>query len=382
MSKRDYYEILCVSKTADLEEIKKAYRKLAIQNHPDRNPGNKEAEERFKEISEAFEVLGDSNKRATYDQFGHEGLRGAFTGGGFTWQDFTHFGDFEDIFSGLDDFFRGFGMGGGIFDSGSGRTRKGPHRGSDIQHEVNLEFLEAALGIEKSIEVSSYEVCDTCKGSGAKPGTKETECLTCRGRGQISVSSGFFSITQTCQKCGGSGRVIKTPCAKCNGYGKVKDIRKIKVKIPAGVDTGTRLRLAHEGNSGDKGGPRGDLYVFINVKAHEFFKRQDHNIYCETKITYTQAVFGTDIVIPTLDGKVDIKIPSGTQSGKIFRLKGKGVPDLFSGAAKGDQLVKVNVDIPQKLTDEQKKILKDYARALGEETVSRGIIDKVKKAFK
>lgn len=383
MSKRDYYEILGVSKNATSDEIKRAYRKLAIKYHPDKHQGDKQAEEKFKEISEAYEVLSDPNKKTTYDQFGHEGLKGAFGRGGFGWQNFTHFGDLEDIFGGLEDLFGGFGIKEGLFGGSRSRRRHaGPRRGRDIEYELETGFIEAALGTEKTIEVSRYDTCGVCKGSGAKPGTKDTVCPTCDGKGQIRTVSGFFSISQICNECGGSGRVIKTPCQKCNGIGKERVIRKIKVKIPAGVDTGIRLRVPHEGDAGEKGGPRGDLYVVTYVREHEFFKRHDNDIYCTIKISFTQAVFGSEVDVPTVDGNVKMKIPQGTQSGKIFRLRGKGVPDLLSGTGKGDQLVKVNVDVPQKLTDEQKRLLKEFACTLGEKATSKGFMDKMKKAFK
>lgn len=384
MAKRDYYEILGVSRNASLEEIKKAYRKLAIKYHPDKNPDNKEAEERFKEVSEGYEVLSDSNKKATYDQFGHEGLKGTFGRGGFTWQDFTHFGDFEDVFSGLDDFFRAFGVDADIFGTGqSQRRRTGPRKGRSIEYELEVEFVEAALGMEKSINVPRYETCSTCKGSGAKPGTKDTVCPACGGNGQVSTVSGFFSIARTCNKCEGSGRIIKTPCSKCNGRGFVKQSRKIKVKIPPGVDNGVKLRISGEGEAGERGGPQGDLYVVVYVKEHEFFKRRDSDIYCGVKVSFTQAVFGGEIDVPTIDGKVKMKIQPGTQSGKIFRLRGKGVPDLFHGSGRGDQLVKISIDVPRNLNEEQKRLLKEFAHTLGEDTSSKSksFIDKMKKAF-
>ena len=386
MAERDYYEILGISKNATPDEIKKAYRRSALKYHPDRvaPEKKKESEEKFKEISEAYEILSDPNKKATYDQFGYEGLKGAFGRGGFGWQDFTHFGDFEDIFSGLGDFFRGFGVDTDLFGTGWKRPRRrtGPRGGRDIEYELEIEFTEAALGIEKTVEVSRYDTCSVCKGSCAKPGTKDTVCPTCEGRGQISRVSGFFSISQTCNECDGAGRVIKTPCQKCNGRGKVRIARKIKVKVPAGVDNGIRLRVSHEGDAGERGGPRGDLYVVIYVKEHKLFRRHNNDIYCDIKVSFTQAVFGAEIDVPTVDGKVKMKIPEGTQSGKVFRLRGKGVPDLLSGSGKGDQLARVNVDVPRRLTEEQKRLLKEFARTLGEKATQKGFMDKVKKAFK
>jgi molecular chaperone DnaJ len=383
--KRDYYEILETNRNASPDDIKKAYRRMALKFHPDRvtPEEKKEAEEMFKEISEAYEILSDQNKRALYDQYGHEGMKSAFGKGGFGWQDFTHFGDFEDIFSGLDDFFRGFGINGDIFGTGrrSGR-RGGPRRGSDIQHTLEVTFEEAVLGIEKSVGISRRETCQTCRGSGAKPGTKEKSCSACQGRGRVNLVSGFFSIAQTCTKCAGSGKIIETSCQTCDGSGTTRQKRKITVKVPAGVDTGIRLRVSHEGDDGEKNGPRGDLYVVIQVKEHAFFRRHDNNILCETKMSFCQAVFGAEISVPTVGGTAKMRIPTGTPSGKVFRLRGKGAPNLLSGSSmRGDQLVRVSVDVPQHLNDEQKKILREFARSLGEKGQSKGFINKVKKAF-
>ncbi len=382
MSTGDYYKILGINKNAGPEEIKKAYRKMALRHHPDRVPQEqkKEAEEKFKEMSEAYEVLSDPKKKSTYDHYGHEGLKSAFTGGGgFDWQDFTHFGDVEDIFGGLGDIFSSFGAGGNIFGGrGSSRRRGGPKRGRDIQYKVNIEFSEAALGTEKNIEIVRYESCTACKGSGAAPGTKDTICSMCSGKGQVNMSVGFFSVARTCDGCGGSGRVIKNPCVKCRGTGKVRKTKKIKVKIPAGVDTGVRLRVSEEGDAGGGGAARGDLYVSINVSEHSLFKRHDNDVYLEAKITFTQAVFGAEIEIPTLQGNVKMTIPKGTESGKIFRLRGRGIPNLFSGSQKGDQLVKVTVDVPVRLTGEQKQILAKYADTLGEAPVSKSFFDKIR----
>ncbi|MGB2706194.1 MAG: molecular chaperone DnaJ [Candidatus Omnitrophota bacterium] len=381
MSKRDYYEVLGVSKNATSDEIKRAYRKLAVQYHPDKHQGDKGAEEKFKEISEAYEVLSDANKKSTYDQFGHEGLRGAFGRGGFSWQDFSHFEDVSDIFGSLGDIFGDFGFD-ELFGFSRQRRPRGPRRGRDIEYELKIDFIEAVLGAEENIEISRYDTCSACRGSGAKPGTKDTVCSRCNGRGQVSTTSGFFSISRTCSGCGGSGRVIKNLCQKCNGTGKVKEARKIKVKIPAGVDTGIRLRVAHEGDAGEKGSPRGDLYIAIYVREHKLFRRHNNDIYCDAKVSFTQAVFGAELDIPAVNGKVKMKIPPGVPSGKVFRLKGKGVSNLLYGSGVGDQLVRVTVNVPQRLTEEQKKLLKEFARTLGEKsTPKKGFIAKVKKAF-
>ena len=378
--KRDYYEILGVARKADTGEIRAAYRKLAMKHHPDKHQGDKAAEEKFKEVSEAYEVLSDSDKRATYDQFGHEGLRSAFGASGFNWQDFTHFADISDIFSGLGSIFGSSGFD-ELFGFGRSRRSTGPRRGRDIGYELTVEFAEAALGTEKNVSVSRHETCAACKGTGGAAGTKDTVCPVCKGKGQVSTTSGFFSIARTCGECGGRGRVIKDPCKKCNGSGKLRVSKKIKVKVPAGVDNGVRLRVPNEGDAGEKGGPRGDLYVSINVEEHRIFTRHNNDIYCVTNVSFTQAVFGAEIEVPTVGGTVKMKIPPGTKSGKVFKLRGKGVPNLFSGLGKGDELVKVNVDVPQRLTEEQRKILKEYARTLGEKTISDGFMGKVKKAF-
>ena len=378
--KRDYYEVLGIAKSASAEEIKKAYRTQAFKHHPDKNHGDKAAEEKFKEISEAYEILSDPNKRSTYDQFGHEGLKGAFGRGGFSWQDFTHFNDFEGLFDGI---LNGFGFGGGMFGGRSGRNQaRGPSRGRDIQYELEIKFEEAVLGVEKTIEITHSDNCPTCKGSGAKPGTKDMLCQACKGKGQISTVSGFFSISRSCGECGGSGRVIKDPCSDCDGGGKKRVKKKIKVKIPAGVDTGIRLRVSDEGDVGDRGGPRGDLYVVIYVKEHNFFQRHDNDLYCSVKVNFTQAVFGSEIDVPVIDGKAKLKIPVGTESGKIFRLRQKGVPRLMSGSGRGDQLVKVSVDVPKHLTEKQKNILNEYAKTLGEKKQVKSFFEKVKDSLK
>ncbi|NQT06450.1 MAG: molecular chaperone DnaJ [Candidatus Omnitrophica bacterium] len=383
MSKRDYYEILGLSKDASQEAIKKAYRKLALKYHPDKNQGNKDAEEKFKEVSEAYEVLSDSQKRATYDQFGHAGMQSAFSGGGFKWSDFTHFDEFSDIFSNFGDILGGFGFGSDIFSGQSGGRRSGPRRGADLQYELDIDFKEAAFGTEKRIEVPRRESCTTCKGSGAKPGTKRTKCSACKGKGQILTSSGFFSISRTCDRCGGAGEVIETPCTKCNGYGLVRVTRNIKVKVPAGIHTGNRLRVQGEGETGQRGGNSGDLYVFILVRDHPIFKREGYDIICEVPIGFTQAVLGAEIEIPTLDGKAKMRVPEGTQSGRVFRLRQKGVTRL-DGHGKGDQFIRVKIETPVNLNKNQKTLLKDFADACGDNVnpLSKSFLEKVKGLFK
>ena len=392
MAKRDYYEVLGVSKNAAADEIKKAYRNLALKYHPDRVPAErkKEAEERFKEISEAYEVLIDSQKRSNYDQYGHSGVEGAFKQGGFTWQDFHHFDDIKNIFGEFDlsDLFKGFGFGGDVFGEEFGTTTRRraqglQRRGADLEYSLEIEFEEAAFGAEKTLTIPRHEACSECGGSGARPGSKKERCPACGGRGQIVSSGGFFNIARTCDRCGGEGEFIKSPCPSCGGRGRVRIKRNITVKIPAGVDSGSRLRVHGEGEAGEKGGRRGDLYVAIYVKRHEIFERQDYDIYCEVPISFVTAVFGGELEIPTLGGKAKMKIPAGTQSGRVFRLRGKGIAHLSDGGI-GDEMVKVQVEVPTDLTQEQKRLLKEYGRASGEDggPLSRSFMEKMKKIFK
>ncbi|KAF0220905.1 MAG: molecular chaperone [Geobacteraceae bacterium] len=351
--KRDYYELLSVHKNASDTEIKKAYRKLAIQYHPDKNPGNKEAEEKFKEMSEAYEVLSDPQKRAQYDQFGHAGLGGGgFNAGGFGFGASSPFGDiFSDIF-------------GDIF--GGTRQRTRGRRGDDLQYNLEIRFEEAAFGVETKIDVPYAKRCGTCEGSGAKPGTEPKTCPTCRGAGQVRFQQGFFSVSKTCNHCNGEGRVVDNPCQTCRGTGSVRDTKALSVKIPPGVETGNRLKLAGEGGQGLKGGPNGDLYVFISVREHSIFKREDNDVICEIPISFVQAALGCELDVPTLDGKVSMKIPEGSQSGRIFRLRGKGIPAL-QGYGRGDQLVVIRVETPTSLNKRQKELLEEFARISGEE---------------
>jgi molecular chaperone DnaJ len=384
MGKRDYYEILGVSRNADQGEIKKAYRRLALKYHPDKNPGDKKkAEEKFKEISEAYEVLSDSQKRSTYDQFGHEGLQGAFKGGGFSWSDFTHFSDLEDIFGGFEDLLRGFGIAGDFFGFGGRRTRTGPRKGADLEYRLEMELKEVASGVEKTVEIPRRELCNVCKGEGAKPGTKKSACARCKGTGQVIATQGFFSISRTCERCGGQGSVIETPCGECRGSGMIRVKRRIKIKVPPGVDTGSHLRISGEGEAGQRGGPRGDLYILIQVNPHEIFERHNNDIFCEIPISFVQAVLGGEVTAPTLNGRVKLKIPPGTQSGQIFRLKGKGIPDLH-GYYTGDELVRVMVETPTGLNEHQQTLLKQFAEACGEEVnpIKKSFAAKLKQLFK
>lgn len=365
--KRDYYEVLGVHRNAQEAEIKKAFRKLAVQHHPDKNQGDKESEEKFKEATEAYEVLSDPQKRAQYDQFGHAGVSGAggFGGGFGGFGAGSPFGDvFSDIF-------------GDIFGGGGGRSRGQGRRGDDLLFNLEISFEEAAFGAEKKIDVPYAKRCGTCNGSGAKPGTDPTTCPTCRGAGQVRYQQGFFSVSKTCGQCNGEGKIVETPCPDCKGKGSTKDTKTLSVKVPAGVETGTRLKMTGEGGQG-KGGPNGDLYIAMAVKDHPLFQREDTNIICEIPISFIQASLGCELEVPTLDGKVAMKIPEGTQSGKIYRLKGKGIPSLH-GYGRGDQMVVIRVETPINLNKKQKELLEEFARISGEEIhpMKKGFLNKV-----
>jgi len=382
-TKRDYYEILGVQKGASVDEIKKVYRSLALKYHPDRVSGDKkQAEEKFKEISEAYAVLSDPQKKSQYDQFGHAGIDSRYS--------------YEDIFKGADfgSIFEDLGFGGGIFgdilDSlgifggGFSSGRRSSLRGRDLQYEVEISFEDAAFGVKKTVTIPRNETCTTCKGDGARPGTKKTTCSTCNGKGRLMQSAGFFSIQQTCPKCRGEGTIIKNPCVKCAGTGRVRLIKKIEVNIPAGVDTGSRLRVQGEGEAGLKGGPRGDLYIYIHVKDHAIFERHGYDIVCDVPISFPVASLGGEIEIPTLNGNVTMKIPEGTQSGKIFRLAGKGIRRLRGGYGTGDELVRVAVETPTRLNSQQKRILKEFAKSCDDKVnpLARSFMEKAKKIFK
>ncbi|MGX4600858.1 molecular chaperone DnaJ [Faecalimicrobium sp. JNUCC 81] len=358
-TKRDYYEVLGVDKNADAQALKKAYRKMAMKYHPDRNPDNKEAEEKFKEVNEAYEVLSDDTKRRTYDQFGHEGVngQGGFGQGGFSGQGF---GGFEDIFG---------DMFGDIFGGGRAR-RRGPERGADIRQDVNITFEEAAFGKKMSIKINRSEECSECSGSGAKPGTSKKTCPTCNGAGEVRTVQrtpfGNIASSRTCSACNGEGEVVESPCSKCNGQGSTRKVKTIEVDIPAGIDDGQMIKLSGQGELGSKGGPRGDLYIVVNVKSHPLFTREGNDIYFDMPITFVQAALGDEIEVPTLDGKVKYTVPEGTQTGTVFRLREKGIPRL-RGNSRGDQYIKVVVDTPRKLNEKQKDILREFAKECGEE---------------
>jgi molecular chaperone DnaJ len=359
--KRDYYEVLGVQKNAGEDDIKSAYRKLALKYHPDRNRGNAEAEDKFKEATEAYEVLRDPKKRAQYDQYGHEGIRG-FEGFGK-----TAYADFSDIFGGFDlnDIFDGFfGMGGGR--SKGNRTR----RGSDIQYDLMIDLEDAAEGKEVQIEIPRSESCQTCGGTGSAAGTKPTVCPVCNGAGQIRQTQGFFTVQSACYKCQGTGKIISSPCRSCSGSGLTNKRRKLTVKIPAGVESGSRLKINGEGEHGPNSGPAGDLYVLIHVKKHAVFERHGNDLIMMIPISFAVACLGGEIEVPTVSGKkIKMKIPAGTENDHVFRLKGHGIPYLGS-YGKGDQLVKVTIAIPKKLTPKQKELLKEFAEIDGDDTVS------------
>ena len=363
MAKKDYYESLGVAKDASEEEIKKSYRRLAMKHHPDRNPGDKASEEKFKEIKEAYEVLSDSKKRAMYDRFGHEGMAGAqgFGGGGAGpgGFDFNNMGDMGDI---LGNIFEGvFGRGG---NRGS-RQQSNVHRGADLGYRLTITLEEAFFGTEAKITIPSWRACDECKGSGAKKGTSADTCKTCKGTGQVYIQQGFFTIQQTCHVCHGAGKVIKDPCSKCRGQGRIHEQKTLAVKVPQGVDTGDRIRLTGEGEAGLHGGPPGDLYVEINVKEHNIFKRDGNDLYNEVPISFVTAAVGGELEIPTLDGKVILKIPAETQSGKVLRLRGKGIKGTHGGI--GDLFCTVVVETPIKLNAEQKELLHKFEESLAKD---------------
>ncbi|HXF65763.1 MAG TPA: molecular chaperone DnaJ [Burkholderiales bacterium] len=344
MAKRDYYEVLGVNRDASEEEIKKAYRKLAMKWHPDRNPDNPKAEEYFKEAKEAYEILSDPQKRAAYDQFGHAGVdpAAAAGAGGFRAGGFENFADaFGDIFS-------------DIF--GGGRARSTVYRGADLRYNLEISLEEAARGTETRIRIPAMEECDTCRGSGARPGTAPSTCPTCHGHGQVRMQQGFFSIQQTCPRCHGAGKIVTSPCPACGGAGRVKRHKTLAVKIPAGVDEGDRIRLSGEGEAGVNGGPPGDLYVVIHLKPHPVFRRDHNDLHCEMPISITTAALGGEIEIPTLDGYAKIRIPSGTQTGQMFRLRGKGIRGVRSSGP-GDLICHVVVETPVNLTPRQKELL-------------------------
>ena len=373
--KRDYYEVLGVARTATPEEVKKAYRKVALQFHPDRNPDNKEAEGKFREVTEAYDILADAKKRQAYDQFGHAGVSGQAAGGGPGGFDFSRgFGDMNEVFG---DIF------GDIFGGGGGRAKGGGRgsRGSDLRYNMTITFQEAAFGGEKTIVIPKEVGCTTCKGSGAKPGTSADSCGTCRGAGEIRFQQGFFTLSKTCPECGGAGQVIRSKCSDCRGQGRKSESVKLAVKIPAGIDSGQRLKLKGEGEAGVSGGPSGDLDVVIEVADHPFFKREGADIQCVVPISFTQAALGAEVEIPTIEGGVMLKIPAGSQNAKRFRLKSKGIAKLGT-RDRGDQYVDIQVEVPTKLSADQKAVLEKFA-GLSEQSYpeSQSFIQRMKDWF-
>jgi molecular chaperone DnaJ len=393
MAKRDYYEVLGVNRDATEDDIKKAYRKLALKYHPDKNPGDKSAEEKFKEIGEAYEVLSDAQKRGAYDQFGHQAFSGAgrtagaYPGGGA--------GGFHDPFEVFREVFGG-AAGGSIFEeffggeeAGGRRGRTGgPQRGSDLRYEMEITFEEAVFGAEKEINISKLDQCGECDGTGAAPGSGLKNCSACGGRGQIVTSRGFFTMAQTCPRCQGAGRMVEKPCHQCRGEGRVERQSKIKVRIPAGVDNGSRLRSAGNGESGHRGGPPGDLYIVLHVRPHELFVRNGDDLLCEVPVSFATAALGGEVEVPTLDGSekrirtASVKVPPGTQSGTVFRLKGKGVTNV-QGYGRGDQHVRVLVEVPTHLNSTQRKKLLEFAESCSADTnpMSKSFFEKVRRMF-
>jgi molecular chaperone DnaJ len=375
MAKRDYYEVLGVNRDADEEEIKKAYRKLAIKHHPDKNPGDKAAEENFKELGEAYEALSDPQTRAAYDRYGHTAFdprarMGRSAAGGFH----DPFEIFREVFGSSS-----------IFDEFFGTSRDDPtqpHRGNDLRYDLEISFEEAAAGCEKEITVTKPERCDVCQGSGVEAGSKAKTCPTCHGRGQVITSRGIFSIAQTCPQCQGAGRVVDKPCKNCRGAGRRDHSSNIKLRIPGGVDTGSRLRSAGNGEAGLRGGPPGDLYVVLHIRAHELFQRDGDDLLCEVPVSFVQAALGTEIEVPTLNGKTTLKIPAGTQPGTMFRLRGKGVKNL-QGYGHGDLHVRIDVEVPTHLTATQREKLQEFANLCSgkENPKSQGFFEKAKNLF-
>ena len=383
MSKRDYYEILGVGRDVDAEDIRKAYRKLAVKYHPDKNPGDKHAEEKFKELGEAYEALSDPQKRAAYDQYGHAAFDPRQRAGRADRGGFGGPGNFHDPF----DIFREvFGAGGGgIFESifGGGHDPSAPQRGDDLRYDLEITLEEAALGCEKEISVKKLDRCEACDGSGAEHGSKMRTCPACGGRGQVLMSRGIFSIAQTCSNCKGAGRILERPCKSCNGEGRRERASKIKLRIPAGVDGGSRLRSSGNGEAGIHGGPAGDLYVMLHLKPHEIFQRDGDDLLCEVPVSFVQAALGAEIEVPTLDGRAVIRVPAGTQSHATFRVKDKGVRNL-QGHGHGDLHVRVQVEVPTRLTAEQKLKLQEFAELCDEDVnpISKGFFEKAKNLFR
>lgn len=377
--KRDYYEILEVERSSSEEEIKRSYRKLAVKFHPDKNPGDHEAEERFKELGEAYDVLMEPQKRAAYDRYGHAAFQQGGMGAG---------GGFHDPFDLFREVFGAGGGSGGIFDhffggGGGGSDSSGRQRGSDLRYDMQITLEEAAFGAEKEIEIRKLDACETCDGSGAQKGSKAVTCPTCRGRGQVVASRGFFQVAQTCPQCHGSGQTIEKPCKSCHGDGRVEKTSRVKIKVPAGIDSDSRLRSSGGGEAGLRGGPSGDLYVVLHIKEHDVFVRDGMDLRCEVPLPFTTAALGGEIRVPTLQGAVNLKIPAGTQSGAVFRVRGQGMPALQS-SARGDILTHVQVEVPTRLNHEQREALEKFSELCGEDNspIHKGFYERLKALFK
>lgn len=383
-TKRDYYEVLEVTRTVTAEELKKSYRKLAVKHHPDKNPGDPKAEEQFKELGEAYDVLSDAEKRAAYDRYGHAAFAQGGAGGAARGAD--PFDLFREVFGGMSGG-GGGDAGGGIFDQifgGGGRSvdREGRQRGSDLRYDLQIKLEEAAAGVEKEIEITKLAACDVCNGAGAEAGSQAVTCKTCQGRGQVITSRGFFQVSQTCPRCRGTGTIIEKPCRTCGGEGRVEKTSRIKLKIPAGIEDGARLRSTRNGEAGIRGGPPGDLYVVIHVAEHAVFQREEDNLYCDVPISFVTATLGGEIKVPTLEGQAALKIPAGTQSGSVFKLRGKGIAEMNT-KVRGDLLTRVVVEVPSKLNAEQREKLEEFAALCGEENapIHKSFFDKAKEFF-
>ena len=376
--KRDYYQVLSVSRTATEEEVKRSYRKLAVKFHPDKNPDDPQAEERFKELGEAYDVLMDADKRAAYDRFGHAAFAQGTAGRG---------GGFHDPFDIFREVFGGGGGGGGIFETffGGGATvdREGRQRGSDLRYDMQITLEEAAFGVDKEIEVRKLDTCATCNGRGAEPGSRTINCPACGGRGQVISSRGFFQVSQTCPRCRGVGQIIEKPCRSCAGEGRAENTSRIKLKIPAGIADGSRLRSSGNGEAGIRGGSAGDLYVVIHIKEHAIFQREEDNLYCEVPISFTLAALGGEIAVPTLEGKANLKVPAGTQSGQIFKLRGKGIMNV-NQRDRGDLMARLLVEVPTRLNHDQRQKLEEFASLCGEENtpLHKSFFDRAKEFFR
>lgn len=374
-TKRDYYEVLSVERNASGDEIKRAYRKLAVKFHPDKNPDDPHAEEQFKELGEAYDVLIDEQKRAAYDRYGHAAFAQGGRGGGFH----DPFDIFREVFSGAGD-------GGGIFETffgGNAAQADGSQRGSDLRYDMQITLEEAAFGVEKEIEVRKLDACDKCNGSGAAPGSRAITCPVCRGRGQVVSARGFFQVSQTCPKCRGLGEVIEQPCDVCDGEGRVEKTSRIKIKIPPGIAHGSRLRSTRNGEAGIRGGDQGDLYVVVHIKEHPVFQREDDNLSCEVPISFATAALGGEVPVPTLEGKASLKVPAGTQGGQSFRLRGKGVVRV-NGRERGDLFAKLLVEVPSRLNSEQRQKLEEFAALCGDDNtpLHKSFFERAKEFFR